>query len=53
MGLWAPVNRQRLQQTETRGAFTPRHGTVIGITMQELERLQKAFEQEINTSYIC
>ena len=30
-------------QTETRGAFTPRHGTVIGITEKELARLLEAF----------
>ncbi len=33
-------------QTETKGAFTPRHGTVIGITMKELQRLLKAFPSD-------
>ncbi len=33
-------------QTETKGAFTPRHGTVIGITMKELQRLIKAFPSD-------
>jgi len=31
------------QDTETKGAFTPRHGTTIQITKAELRRLQKAF----------
>lgn len=30
-------------QTETKGAFTPRHGTVLPITKAEKERLLKAF----------
>lgn len=30
-------------QTETKGAFTPRHGTVMPITKAERERLLKAF----------
>lgn len=30
-------------QTKTTGAFTPRHGTVIGISEVELQRLLKAF----------
>ncbi|MDE6533628.1 MAG: glycoside hydrolase family 43 protein [Muribaculaceae bacterium] len=30
-------------QTETKGAFTPRHGTVIPITKEEKERLLEAF----------
>ena len=34
---------KRVQDTETKGAFTPRHGTVIAITSKELKRLQKAF----------
>lgn len=33
-------------QTEKKGAFTPRHGTVTGITMAELERLLEAFPSE-------
>lgn len=33
-------------QTETKGNFTPRHGTVIGITEAELERLLKAFPSD-------
>lgn len=33
-------------QTETTGAFTPRHGTVIGITRTELERLLEAFPSD-------
>ncbi|MCM1108691.1 MAG: glycoside hydrolase family 43 protein [Clostridium sp.] len=31
------------QDTQTQGAFTPRHGTVMPITRKELKRLQKAF----------
>lgn len=31
------------QNTETKGAFTPRHGTVMPITKKELKRLLKAF----------
>lgn len=31
------------QDTQTRGAFTPRHGTVMPITRKELKRLLKAF----------
>lgn len=31
------------QNTETKGAFTPRHGTVIAITKKELKRLQETF----------
>ena len=34
---------KQVQNTETSGAFTPRHGTVITITAKELKRLQKAF----------
>lgn len=34
---------KRKQDTATEGAFTPRHGTVIAITQDELERLQEAF----------
>lgn len=34
---------KQVQDTETKGAFTPRHGTVIAITKKELKRLQKAF----------
>lgn len=33
-------------QTETRGNFTPRHGTVMGITEKELDRLMKAFPSD-------
>lgn len=33
-------------QTETKGHFTPRHGTVIGITEAELLRLMKAFPSD-------
>lgn len=33
-------------QTKTKGAFTPRHGTVIPITKEEKERLLKAFPIE-------
>lgn len=32
-----------VQNTETKGNFTPRHGTVITITKKELKRLEKAF----------
>ena len=32
-----------VQNTETKGAFTPRHGTVIPITAQETAALMKAF----------
>ncbi len=31
------------QNTETKGMFTPRHGTVMSITKKELKRLLKAF----------
>ena len=34
---------KQVQDTKTEGAFTPRHGTVIGITAKELKRLEKAF----------
>lgn len=34
------------QNTETKGTFTPRHGTVIAITKKELKRLQKAFPND-------
>ena len=34
---------KQVQDTETKGAFTPRHGTVIAITAKELGRLLKAF----------
>lgn len=33
-------------QTETKGHFTPRHGTVMGITETELQRLMKAFPSD-------
>lgn len=32
-----------VQNTETTGAFTPRHGTVIAITAEETRRLMEAF----------
>lgn len=32
-----------VQNTETKGKFTPRHGTVIQITKKELKSLKKAF----------
>ena len=32
-----------VQNTETKGKFTPRHGTIIPITQQEKERLLKEF----------
>ncbi|MCR5821227.1 MAG: glycoside hydrolase family 43 protein [Bacteroidaceae bacterium] len=32
-----------VQNTETKGAFTPRHGTVMAITEKEKQRLLKAF----------
>jgi len=32
-----------VKNTETKGAFTPRHGTIIQITKKELARLLKAF----------
>lgn len=35
---------EKVQDTETSGAFTPRHGTIIPITKAEKERLLKAFE---------
>jgi hypothetical protein len=31
------------KNTETKGMFTPRHGTIMQITKKELKRLQKAF----------
>ena len=34
---------QRVQDTKTQGAFTPRHGTVIGLTAKEAKRLKRAF----------
>ena len=34
---------QFVQDTETKGKFTPRHGTIIPITQAEKERLLKAF----------
>ena len=34
---------QFVQNTETKGKFTPRHGTIIPITQAEKERLLKAF----------
>ena len=34
---------QFVQNTETKGKFTPRHGTIIPITRAEKERLLKAF----------
>lgn len=40
-------------QTETKGNFTPRHGTVIGITEAELQRLLKAFpSQGVDMDYV-
>lgn len=39
-------NFQLTAQTETSGHFTPRHGTVIGITEKELDRLMKAFPSD-------
>lgn len=33
----------KVQDTETKGAFTPRHGTIIPITQAEKDRLLKAF----------
>ena len=33
-------------RTETTGSFTPRHGTVMAITMTELQRLLKAFPSD-------
>ena len=36
------------QNTETKGAFTPRHGTVMPITKKELKRLLKAFPNTEN-----
>ncbi|MBO4906864.1 MAG: glycoside hydrolase family 43 protein [Bacteroidaceae bacterium] len=38
----------RVQDTQTSGLFTPRHGTVIAITAKELRRLQKAFPNTDN-----
>lgn len=35
-----------VKDTETKGAFTPRHGTIIQITEKELKRLQKAFPEK-------
>lgn len=35
-----------VKNTETHGAFTPRHGTIIQITEKELKRLQKAFPEK-------
>jgi len=32
-----------VQNTETKGHFTPRHGTVIQITQKEYQRLLKIF----------
>ena len=37
---------RRVQDTATKGAFTPRHGTVIAITAKELKRLKKAFPND-------
>lgn len=34
---------KRVRDTATQGEFTPRHGTVIAITQEELERLREAF----------
>lgn len=34
---------QKVQDTKTQGTFTPRHGTVIGITSKEKKRLMRAF----------
>lgn len=34
---------QKVQDTETKGKFTPRHGTIIPITQAEKDRLLKAF----------
>ncbi|MCD8318350.1 MAG: glycoside hydrolase family 43 protein [Paraprevotella sp.] len=34
---------KRIQDTATKGDFTPRHGTVITITQPELDRIEKAF----------
>ena len=34
-----------VQNTETKGKFTPRHGTVIQITNKEYKRLLKAYKQ--------
>ena len=45
---------QFVQNTETKGKFTPRHGTIIPITRAEKERLLKAFgnhSQPILTGY--
>ena len=45
---------QFVQNTETKGKFTPRHGTIIPITRAEKERLLKAFgnhRQPILTGY--
>ena len=39
-------NFKLIAQTETKGAFTPRHGTVIPITKAERERLLKVFPIE-------
>lgn len=36
-------NFKLVAETKTQGAFTPRHGTVIGITEEEYQRLSKAF----------
>ena len=33
-------------QTETRGMFTPRHGTVLPITDKEVKRLEEAFKNK-------
>lgn len=37
------VTFTKVQDTETRGAFTPRHGTIIPITQAEKDRLLQAY----------
>lgn len=37
-------NFKLVAQTETKGAFTPRHGTVIYLNKKEVARLKKAFQ---------
>lgn len=39
-------NFKFVQNTEMKGAFTPRHGTVLPITAEETEKLMRAFPTE-------
>jgi hypothetical protein len=39
-------NFKLLHQTETKGMFTPRHGTVLPVTEKEVKRIEEALKKK-------